>query len=201
MNDKPKTVLLSRHHDITAFCSTNASRMVITGVHYNAEKKRLEATDGMALITVPIEGDGAESCIIPSKFFKSMVAKATAYAAKVASKVWLMTDLRKSQLGDSTRVRICVEQNDSESSATANAIEGGYPNIDMVWPSKEPVFTINVSGRFLKSLGTYAVAHGSHSSDAVKLEFFDPHEAVRFTIKLPSDPDGVGVQGLIMPMK
>jgi|KBSSwiStaDraftv2_1062776.scaffolds.fasta_scaffold1431829_1 hypothetical protein len=47
-------IVLRKHHEITAaFASTDASRYVLQGAHYNKEKGCLEASDGKMAIRVP----------------------------------------------------------------------------------------------------------------------------------------------------
>ena len=81
-NKTTAPVLIGRHHDITAFASTDTTRPMLNGVHYNADRGCLEATDGKAIaIRVPVCQQVEEfpasagettltDCTIPTAAFK-----------------------------------------------------------------------------------------------------------------------------------
>lgn len=206
--NKPKAILLSRACDISAFASTDDSRYVLNGVHFNAEKKCVEATDGRIAIRVPVlEVDGSEfpniatdqakapkDVIVPTDSFK----KAMAGIPKGAT----LPILRHAKLDtneNGTRAFITATNLDRENSVLGKTTEGTYPKLDTVLSmndAKPTVLSIILSGEYLAMIGSYAAKHGQGGS--IHLKFAGPEDAMQFTVTLDDNQEAIG---LLMPKK
>lgn len=206
-------ILLGKHHDILAFASKDESRPVLNSVHYNHEKRFLEATDGMILIRVPVKVDEedafppvsingeAKDCIVPTAAFK----KALGNIPKGGNQP-ILKHLRLTVSGDDEKAKINLAVNDldTEQCVTVKPMEGGYPDTELVIPKEEPTLTITLSSRILMQIAAYAEKHGkaSGSGTAVKLSFTDALSKVRFSFPLENPSgDTIEATGIAMPMR
>lgn len=209
-------VLIGKHHDITPFASTNETRFAICGIHYNANEKRLEATDGNMAIRVPVcdqasefppvkAGDNTLSdCILPIGAFKRALSNAKD-AAKCAAKLPICSYARLSANGDNKATMTTTDM-DVEQAVSAKRVDAIYPNLDQVWPTEPPTLTIALGADLLKRIATYASTHGLPTRDsedvAIKLEFTTNLAGVRFSFSLD---DALGehpkAEGVLMPMR
>ncbi|MDD4888661.1 MAG: hypothetical protein PHU85_01930 [Phycisphaerae bacterium] len=68
--------VFTKHHDISAFTSDESARHALTCVSYSADRKRLAATNGHTLITVPVEQDGIPDMLIDGELLHKAIADA-----------------------------------------------------------------------------------------------------------------------------
>jgi len=190
-------VLLSKEHDITAFASDDPSRFVIQGIHYNATAGCVEATNGRQLIRVPVERSEdfppvsgaftpASDVIIPSAPYKK------ALAGIPRSKTLPIIENVALSAVNGSKVRLTTNDLDNENSVVAKAIEGNYPRLDLVIPTKPPVFTIALSAYELRIIADYFARH-SDATAAVTFQFTADTEPVRFAGTLASGKRATGV--------
>lgn len=177
-------VLLRRSHNITAFCSSDESRYVINGVHYNADKQRLEATDGRMLALVPINGGVSieefpptntavkgdlKDCIIPKKAFAeafNAIPKHTPLAV-LGSLAFSGQEVRGQY-----RVSLTATDLDTDKSQVSKCIEGDFPNVERVIPTEEATkFTIRFGAGLLQKISAYFAENCRPGRDAMTLEF------------------------------
>ena len=203
-------VLIGRHHDISAFASTDVSRYVLNGVHYNARLGVVEATDGYALVRVPVcrraeefppvkAGEATlEDCIIPVAAFK----KALANTCKTSA----LPVLQCARLsGADGKVTMAASDLETEQAVTVKGVEGTYPDCDQVIPAEEPTLTITVAASLLKRVAEYAERHGRELNTGgvpITFEFIGALSAIRFSVPLD---DAMGetpvARGVLMPMR
>lgn len=199
-------VLMSKHHDITPFCSDDETRHVLNGVHYNPKERYIEATDGRTLVRVPvhpmpvdtmeIKGNVADECIIPTDAFKK--------ALKNIDDKGAMAELHYVKLmanGDS-KAKLYTSDGRMEQAVVVPLVEGQFPNTDCVWPKGDVKFAICLSPDYLKRIAEYALRHGWEKQKSIKLEFYGELEPCKFSFKL-QDPLGISTEacGLLMPMR
>lgn len=193
-----KQILIGKQHDITAFASTDQSRYVLNGVHFNAEKKRLEATNGAILITIPVvESEefppvkGASealptSNIIPTAPFK----RALANIPKRSS----LPILENALLDSNAKITLTTTDLDTEQSVTAKPVEGKFPDVDKVVPDTTGWQAIQLSGEYLSIIADYAKKHSAGITFRIK----DELSPVTFSIRTQS---GLTAEGVLMPMR
>lgn len=203
-------ILLGRHHDITGFASTDASRFVLNGVHYNAKKRVLEATDGRVAVRVPVCEQAAEfpptkaggetlpDAIIPTAAFKRALANVPARTT-----LPVLDYVRVAGSGE--RVTMTATDLDTEQAVTAKTIEGRFPDLDQVWPTKAPTLRIALASGLLKRISEYAERHGKATDKtgvAITFEFTDATSAVRFGFELENAMgEDVRAEGVLMPVR
>lgn len=212
-----KAVLLGRHHDVTAFCSTDASRYVIQGVHFNAEARRVEACDGHVAIRVPVcervedfplvstVSKETSDCILAPETVKKGLANISKGGVLPIVNYAQLTTV---QNGEVSKATVTATDLDAEQAVTGKVIDGKYPNLDAVWPDKPATFAICLDANQLKRIAEYAVKHGvetkeaGRSTTAIRLEFTDEFSPMRFSIVL-DDPLGEHpkAEGLLMPIR
>lgn len=206
---EPTAILLGKHHDLTSFASTDASRYVIQSVHYHAGHKLLEATNGRILIRVPVEEREAADfpvkgpqampadCIIPLPAFKKAIGNIP-NGGSLPSIQRARLDAAKD--GENIKVILSTTDLESEQAIKAKAVEGQYPNCDMVIPTEPAKLTIALGSELLLTLATYAKKHGKETGSggpAVTFEFRDGTDPVRFSVQL----EGSKATGVLMPMR
>jgi hypothetical protein len=215
-NIKPATtgdpVLLSKEHDISAFVGKDESRYPLTGIHYNAEKGRLEATDGRMLITIslaarndatsfrdmpPLKGalPGApESCTFPPKALTDVLAHVGSQTtmAVLNRVVFAGGDKEGSQ-----PISFTTTDLDMEHTVRSKVIDVDYPNVEQVIPTFEARASILLAPRLLKKVWDYAtdIAHAT----LIKLELGGDHyDAARISF---TTAEGRDVLVVLMPMR
>lgn len=207
-------MLIGKHHDITAFASSDPTRYAICGVHYNAKHQRLEAVDGVVAIHVPVcdrseefpsvkTGDAAlKDCIIPTPAFKRALANAK--DSGKSNSLPVLSYARLSANGDN-RATFTTTDLDTEQAVTAKCVDATFPNLDQVWPDKAPVLSIVLSSSILKRIAEYAEKHGVDTDGkgaGIRFDFIDSLSPVRFSIHLD---DSLGekpkAEGIAMPMR
>ena len=203
-------VLLSKEHDISAFVSGDASRYSLTGIHYNAEKGRLEATDGRMLITIslaarndatsfkdmpPLKGalPGApESCTFPPKALTDVLAHVDERAALPCLECVVFGGDKES----AQPISFTTTDLDTEHTVRSRVIECNYPNMECVLPIFEARASILLAPKFLKKVWDYAtdIAHAT----SIKLELSgDPYDAARISF---TTAEGRDVLVALMPI-
>lgn len=206
--DNP-AILLGRHHDITGFASTDPSRYVLNGVHYNAKKRVLEACDGNVAVRVPVceragefpptkaGGETMGDAIIPTAAFKRALANVPARTA-----LPVLGYVRVA--GEGERVTMTATDLETEQAVTAKAIDGRYPDMDQVWPTKAPTLRIALASGLLKRIAEYAERHGKEAGKTgvtITFEFTDALEPIRFGFALENALDEtVRAEGVLMPI-
>lgn len=222
MNQNDETnkgaVLLRRHHDITPFCSTDAARYVLLGVHYHPAKGILEASNGKVAIRVPVErqeekdlpaglatGETAPpaECIIPAgtliKAIKNIPNGSTPPPMQVA------------RLDTPTNNSIALTTTDLENDQAIKVrpIDGQFPNIDQVWPTRDTVVEMAFDPELLAVVVNYAKKHGTEKARSLKLTVHrgsldkDGQSVigpVEFSVVVSTDPL-VQAKGVLMPMR
>lgn len=148
---------------ISRACSDEATRLSLMGAHLDVEKKRLTATDGRILLSIPVEIDeGDESGIVPAEALKEAVklsrSKAWRHFGPNAS---IVTAGKVARLLDKREFRF---------------IDMTYPNWEKVLPQFVPGITRTVRLQFDPGLlYELAKAAGHDPKDAgrraVTLEF------------------------------
>jgi hypothetical protein len=210
-----KPVLLSKEHDISAFVSTDETRYALTGIHYDAEHKRLEATDGRMLIRVPLEGKndvndvdefppvrgaallGAPpSCTFPVKSFLGALSHLLQRVTlPVLSKVLFG--------GGSDQVMpLSFTTTDLDVEHTVRSkviIDAAWPELDRVVPTREPKAVVHLSSVLLGKVCHYAQAVDTGKGVSLKLELSgNSHDPVRITM---TTPEGRDVLVVMMPIR
>lgn len=206
-----KRLLLRKHHDITAFASTDSARFVLNGVNYNGPKKLLEATDGSICIRVPVEETdefppvpklddlpetNGQSCDIPMKPFLKALKSIPNSRLPILESVRLDVEAPNKNC-QSAQFHLTTNDLDTVSTISGRAIDGTYPDIDKVVPTDEPKLAIVLSADRLLKIAQYASKHGTHEHP-VKFLFTDELSPVRFSIRLEDGQESVGV---LMPMR
>lgn len=203
-------ILLGRHHDITGFASTDPTRAVLNGVHYNAKKRVLEATDGRVAVRVPVceradefpptkaGGAAMPDAIIPTAAFKRALANVPA-----RNTLPVLDYVRVA--GDGERITMTATDLDTEQAVTAKAIDGRYPDLDQVWPTAAPTLSIVLASGLLKRIAEYADRHGKETGKpgcAITFEFTGALEPVRFGFELENAlGESVRAEGVLMPIR
>ncbi len=214
-NNSGPAMLVGKHHDITAFASTDETRFALCGVHYNAKEKRLEATDGNMAIRVPVcervedfpvtkAGEATlADCIIPIPAFKRALGNIKD-AAKNARFAPILAHAKLSGNGDG-KVTFATTDNDTEQAVTAKWVDAQYPNVAQCWPIEEPKLSIELSANILRRIADYAEKCSKSDATgnvAVRLEFTDSTSAVRFSFYLENAlGEEVKAEGIAMPMR
>jgi hypothetical protein len=216
-NIKPATtgdpVLLSKEHDISAFVSNDESRYALNGIHYNAEKSRLEATDGRILITIslasknsatsfrdmpPLKGalPGApESCTFPPKALTDVLAHVV--DGRVALACLKRVVFGGGDKENSQPISFTTTDLDTEHTVYSKVIECNYPDVEAVLPTFESRASILLGPHLLKKALDYAtdIAHAT----SIKLELSgELHDAARISFTTAGGRD---VLVALMPMR
>lgn len=203
-------ILLRHHHDISAFAGKDLTRPVIAGVHYNAARKCVEATNGASVICVPVEENfdhvlGSpsslpEDCIIPAKLYK----KAISSIAKSKLPV-----LETTQLSANDSV-VSFETTDSSvgqklSAKLSMSSDAFRKNMDQVAkiPGNVPKITVCLSASELKKIADYACKHGNNKQKtAVTFTLDRSSQTVLTVIEFEIGIYGAEkAYGAIMPMR
>lgn len=203
-------ILIGRHHDISSFASTDETRYVLGGIHYNPQGRFIEATNGRILIRVPVRvhnpEDGfpmttaghsvTDECIIPTDQFKEGL-KLIPKKGKIA----IMKYAKVTANGDNKAV-IVSSTLDGEKAVTTKVIDGQFPNTEHVIPKEPAKFKICLAPQYLKLIADYANTHGHTKKSGITLEFDDELSPCRFSFFL-DDPigDDVKAYGVLMPMR
>lgn len=199
-------VLLKKYHNITEFISKDESRFVLNGAHYNAEKKRLEATDGAMLICVPVEvshhypGEDnvsePKSCVIPRGIFARAMRSIPKTIIDILNSVRLTG-------GDNLKASFStIDADDTRSLQSFKTIDGNYPNLDLPFDqakNAEHKFTIKLRADKLKKLVDYAYKCGQEQNlTIITFKFQDALSGVLFEVPVEM---GVKAEGVLMPAK
>lgn len=201
-----KSIVLRPYHDLSEFVSSTESRYVITGIHYNKEKERVEATDGRMMFycaVAPVDQfPGSEKdpqemptdCTIPVKALKH------AYTSVPKSKHIPIEHkgIKIAEIGDRT-VTLITRGPTTETVSKHESIEGNYPNVQQVIPASQPKLTINIHPKLLLKVAKYAAKHCA-GNQSVELSFEDELSPMR--VKIPVDVENqISAYGLVMPMR
>lgn len=208
-NEKPATVeaattanpnagkpcLLARFHDLSTFASRDPSRYVIQGVHVDAKRRLVEATDGRMFVRVPVaeradefpsvadKRETSESAIVPVAALKKALGNVPARTT-----LPVIAHVRFSAAtanGDGTpKATMTASDLDTEQAVTTRTIEGKYPNLDNAIPTVEPRLSIALASGLLRRLCEYAGKHGVPGEGTVdgtiiRFEFVDEMSPVR----------------------
>lgn len=207
MKDTEQTaILIGKHHDLSAFASTDDSRMILQSVHYHAGHKAVEATNGKIFIRVPVEErladefpvQGPEAaptdCVIPLPAFKKAIGNIPNGSTPTSIQ---RARLDAAQDGESVKVALSTTDLSSEQAIKVKGVEGTYPNCDVVIPTDPPKLTISLAAELLLTLATYAKKHGAEGQ-FITFEFTDNLGAVRFGVRLQ---EGGRATGVMMPAR
>lgn len=200
-----KQILLNKSHDVTEFASTDASRYVINGVHYNKAKGCVEATNGRILIRVPVvESDGEfpdvktalpeepVDCIIPRDAYLKALRNIPKSNLPILESV---------KLDANGKITLTTFDLDTEQAVTCKPVEGTYPNVDQVIPTEEPTMKIAIAGGLLKTIAAYALKHGVDDNQTVQFEIIDSTSPVTFKIAVDKDRPNMEALGLVCPVR
>jgi len=197
-----KSILLGKHHDITAFSSKEKSRYLLQSVHYNQEKKCVEATDARIFVRVPVvESDefppvGSDQVPVDTIIPADSFAEALANIDKSS-----IPALEYAKLESNGKVILTTTDLDTERSVTCKPLEGNYPKLDQVIPDWEPAVTIGISAILLKQISDYALKHSCDSCRTVRFEFKSDLDSFRFSINLEDLNGPTKATGLGMPVR
>jgi hypothetical protein len=118
-----------------ATCPPNyEGRDVLKGVHYNAERERLEAADGFIMAVCPVkleEGETAVGGIVPAETVKE------AYKMGRAKSKTPTVDQDGSDFTAGSRSAYFESDPQVKRGETRKAIEGKYPNAEEITPRTE----------------------------------------------------------------
>ncbi len=165
--------------NIEKACSDDELRPAMMGVHVDAEKKRIIATNGRILVIYPLS---------PEEYDEQFTQSVTMPSA-------LFAEWRKLSKKGKVASPIAIMENDSvlQNNCHFPHIEEQYPNVDSVIPQQSvgrPIaFEIGLNAELLKQL--LASLRGTK----LKFTFFSPHHAVLVT------PQDTEEKGLIMPFR
>jgi len=200
-----KPVLFSKEHDICSFASKNASRCVLQSVHYDANGKFLEATNGRQLVRVPAgcsedfppvtgaNGQPLPDCLLPLAPFQKAL-KSIAHSTLPILENIAFTAVEN----DKTKVRLTTNDLDTENSIVVKLVHGHYPNTNVVIPVEPVVFAITLNALELQILVNYAAKHASEKNNGITFQFIDERSPVRWKIKTQQNRD---VTGVLMPAR
>jgi DNA polymerase III sliding clamp (beta) subunit (PCNA family) len=202
--DSKTAVLLQSEHDITSFASKDPTRYILNGVHFNAEKERLEATDGKILIHIPVnklpvdnlpaplnQESESKSVVIPKDKFQKAIRN-------IVKKTKLEV-LKNARLDSSKKERVTLTTTDldCEQVVSTRPIEGEFPQIEQVFPAGDPKMTIIIAPGLLQKIATYACMYGKKNT-GIKFEFRGNFDQIVFHITTKNDHKAVGV---VMPIR
>jgi DNA polymerase III sliding clamp (beta) subunit (PCNA family) len=207
-------ILLGHQHDITAFCTSDESRYVLTGVHFNAKEMRLEATDGRMVIFLPVLLDKEEefpsvalkrkgyaptkSCIIPAKAIPEAMERISPRSSLlILKKVRLEVEHNDGEYAQ--RVTLTATNLDQEYMTSSKVIEGHYPNINQVLPQGDPQWKIALSPTLLKKLADYAYQHCNDKHQSIYMEGWSSIDPVR--IKMTVGDEQQEAICVLMPLR
>lgn len=165
----PASLELRRHHDISGFASEDETRYVLRFVRYNAEAKRLEATDGRVLAMVPYSEPGPkpETGLIPAealgKFLRKLPKSSKCPPAQIA------------HVAIGAEKVVFRQEKEGEANTTVVTVDdewnGKFPTVDNVIPqygSSAP--SVTLGPRYVKAIADYAMKYGK------------PNGSIRFTL-------------------
>jgi hypothetical protein len=223
--EKPKStaVLIGKQHDITPFCSSDATRYVLRGAHYNKAGKYLEATDGKVLVRVPVctsaveefpstsagGNDLDDDIIIPEETLrkalnnipKGMNIECLNYAKVSTAPAKLTPSIKQ--------VTFVTTDLENEQSVSGKCIEGQFPKTDVIWPKEKPKFKVALASEILQRIAAYATKVGKNGNKpgdpvAITFSFYDTDglSPVGFSFPVKNGLcDGDKVEGIAMPMR
>lgn len=199
-----KAIRIDKAHDISAFASTDETRHILNSIHFHREKKRLEATDGNMLVTIPVEetedfpedtftADAADApdAIIPLgavvKALKNAPAQPT---SPILGSVALT--------GRNGKVTLTSNDFYTVQRVEVRPIDGEYPNLDRVTPKPDESWvTVALSGALLGKVCDYAKRHATNGHSQIIFRIKDDVSGVTFRIHTEAgDLDGV-----LMPLR
>lgn len=220
----PLAVILRRHHEITAFASTDASRYVLNGPHYNATAGMLEASDGKAAIRVPVElvpeaelagtglatgGGQASDCIVPS----AILAKAAknipnGNTLEMLQTLRLDTTTGAGQIAPAAVTLTATDTDQIVQAVKSRAIDGTFPKLDQVWPKGEVHLEMAFDPELLGRICAYAKKHALEKKQALTLRVYKDSlgndgtlwGALEFELHV-NENCPTRVKGVIMPMR
>lgn len=196
--------LIDRANDLSAFCSSDASRYVLHGIHFR--KDGTEATNGRVLMRVPyVAMDAADfppvagiadkaelkDCIIPAK----AVTEAVKNAEKGKGSLPVLGTVHVSS--NCTKATLVTTDLDSERVLSPKMIDATYPNTEQVIPNAKAKAVICLSAEYLRDIADYVLKNNAKNM-GVRLEIISELDAMRFGITLD---DGRQVTGVLMPMR
>lgn len=209
---EPKAVLLGRIHDVSEFASKDETRYVINSIHYDDKLGCVEATNGRALIRVPVtvpveefppvkDTGVAQDVIIPLGPFK----KALSTVPKNGP-LEILRHLRMSVQGEPgmQRLTLTSTDGDTEQAVSAKAIEGIYPNTQQVITETEPAMSIALNPFVLDPIIEFAKKHAYPDGVSATITFHltDSISPVRFEINCRDElGNPVKAYGVLMPMR
>lgn len=196
--------LIDRANDLSAFCSTDAGRSVLHGIHFR--KEGTEATNGRMLMRVPyvvadlsdyppVAGITSKSelkdCIIPAKAVSEAVKNAEKYRGPlpILSNVHVQSNC--------TKATLTTYDLDNERVLLPRLIDLDYPKTEQVIPTEKAKAVICLSAEYLQDIADY-VLKNNEKNMGIRLEIIDELSPMRFGITLD---DGREVKGVLMPMR
>lgn len=199
-----KHILLNQNHDICNFASDDDCRYVIKTVHYNKEKGCVEATNGMALIRVPVLKDEkecfpviensieAQDCIIPvDKYEKALKLRPKNSSLEILNNIVLSST-------EKNKIVFTANDVDTQNDLKVKEIEGKYPIYEHCIPTEPATLTIGLSADVLKPIIDYALKNSTNKQNkTIRFKFIDGLSAVRFEVDTAS---GLA-EGVLMPVR
>lgn len=211
VNKEAKAALLGRIHDIRDFASTDETRFIIGGLHYDPARGFIEATNGRMLIRVPVTAPADEFAPVADKGVAADVIIPVAPFKKALANVPkngpapIQRHIRLSVAGipGMQRVTMTTSDLDTEQVVSAKAIEGVYPNTEQVIPNAEPDLTICLAPNILEPIIDYCKKNGGERHQSIKFGFYkDEHTPCTFEITVPTETDDLVVaKGVFMRMR
>lgn len=202
------------HLSVVKFASTDETRFTMNGVLIEEVSKKdgtngvkATATDGRTLAEYESFNDQAkEMPVIPGMDSAQNTATSAIVPSEAIKQV--KKSLPKNQktlpvlhnalvkMGESVTTFGSTDL-ETASVVPAKNIEGHFPRVDQIWPTRTPLFKIAINPEYLKRIADVVKEVTDAWSPSVTLSFYGQMEPMRFDLK---DKDG-HLRGLVMPMK
>ena len=217
-SDKPKSavgVFLDRACDLKDWicpAQTLHSRAFLSryqamaGVRIDVDRRFVEATDGRAVIRVPLP-ESPENFPISQPRRPDLISTVVIDAARVGNV--LIKDVPKKSryrpelllarvsAGDNGSVVLSSSSNGTDmKDVSLNVLEGHYPNTDEAYPpAGNPICSFSVSADFLARLAKYCKSHADGAAGWVEIVLYECESSPRFGFFITLT-DGRVVSGL-----
>ena len=167
---------------VKGFVSSDSMRPALRGIHFNAEKQRLEMTNGHVLAMVPLSSE-EKSVVLPVKAFPKVFWNETD-VEHIDGNRWTVTERHPKKGVVSERIVTTIEEK--------------FPDVQMLknnMPEPEPVEQIAVDPSFFKPF--YILDKQTGGAGMVKITFHGQKHAML----IQSNGDEDRFTGLLMPVR
>lgn len=191
---KQNAIELDRFCDVSAWASDDATRLSITGVRIDVERKQVVATNGHILVAVPLPGPNnaltpsvegsmpAESFTIPADALRAALKS----IPKAKSTLECQRRAAVAQTGPSRLELTTWPQFPAATKQFVEIDRSAFPDYAQVVPQSEPTATVSVNPHYLKLLAEYAIAAKSPS---VSLEVRGTQDLLVATCPIDNEPN------------